>query len=82
MSSTTCRKTTAKRSLAIGLLDDVWGLSYHGGSNVVDVFIAHLRKKIERPELPRLIHTRRGHGYVLGERGDGGGSVGAGEGEP
>ena len=37
-------------------------------SNVVDVFIGHLRRKIERPQLPRLIHTRRGHGYVLGER--------------
>jgi len=35
-------------------------------SNVVDVFIRHLRKKIERPHLPRLIHTRRGHGYMLG----------------
>jgi DNA-binding response OmpR family regulator len=36
-------------------------------SNVVDVFIAHLRRKIERPTLPRLIHTRRGHGYLLGK---------------
>lgn len=38
-------------------------------SNVVDVFIRHLRKKIERPHLPRLIHTRRGHGYLLGVNG-------------
>ncbi len=36
-------------------------------SNVVDVFIGHLRKKIEREGLPRLIHTRRGMGYVLGK---------------
>ena len=35
-------------------------------SNVVDVYIGYLRKKIERPGLPRLIHTRRGQGYVLG----------------
>ncbi len=34
-------------------------------SNVVDVYIGYLRKKIERPGLPRLIHTRRGQGYVL-----------------
>lgn len=34
-------------------------------SNVVDVYIGYLRKKIERPDLPRLIHTRRGQGYVL-----------------
>ncbi|MFH1748339.1 MAG: response regulator transcription factor [Planctomycetota bacterium] len=34
-------------------------------SNVVDVYIGYLRKKIERPGRPRLIHTRRGQGYVL-----------------
>lgn len=34
-------------------------------SNVVDVYIGYLRRKIERPGLPRLIHTRRGQGYVL-----------------
>ena len=36
-------------------------------SNVVDVHVGHLRKKIERDNLPRLIHTRRGQGYVLWE---------------
>jgi DNA-binding response OmpR family regulator len=35
-------------------------------SNVVDVYIGYLRKKIERPGQPPLIHTRRGQGYVLG----------------
>jgi DNA-binding response OmpR family regulator len=34
-------------------------------SNVVDVYVGYLRKKIERGGLPRLIHTRRGQGYVL-----------------
>lgn len=34
-------------------------------SNVVDVYIGYLRKKLERPGRPRLIHTRRGQGYVL-----------------
>ncbi|RJP32654.1 MAG: DNA-binding response regulator [Phycisphaerales bacterium] len=38
-------------------------------SNVVDVYVGYLRKKIERPGLPKLIHTRRGQGYVL-EAGD------------
>jgi DNA-binding response OmpR family regulator len=36
-------------------------------SNVVDVYVGHLRKKIERPGRPKLIHTRRGEGYLLGE---------------
>jgi DNA-binding response OmpR family regulator len=35
-------------------------------SNVVDVYIGYLRKKIERPGRPKLIHTRRGQGYLLG----------------
>ena len=38
-------------------------------SNVVDVFIGLLRKKIERPNRPRLLHTRRGQGYMLAEEG-------------
>ncbi len=50
---------------------DIWEHVYEfdstADSNVVDVFIGLLRKKTERNGLPRLIHTRRGHGYVLGE---------------
>jgi DNA-binding response OmpR family regulator len=47
--------------------ESVYEFESEADSNVVDVFIGHLRKKIEREGLPRLIHTRRGHGYVLGE---------------
>jgi DNA-binding response OmpR family regulator len=50
---------------------EIWEHLYefdsYAESNVVDVFIRHLRRKIERPHLPQLIHTRRGHGYLLGE---------------
>ncbi len=49
---------------------DIWEHLYEfhsaAESNVVDVYIGYLRKKIEGPDLPRLIHTRRGQGYVLG----------------
>lgn len=37
-------------------------------SNVVDVYVGYLRKKIEAPGLVKLIHTRRGQGYWLGEQ--------------
>ena len=51
---------------------DIWQHVYDFNaspeSNVVDVYIGLLRKKIERPGSPRLIHTRRGQGYSLGER--------------
>ncbi len=45
----------------------VYGLHSSADSNVVDVFVGLLRKKLERPGLPRLIHTKRGEGYMLGE---------------
>ena len=44
----------------------LWDFRSDRGSNVVDVYIGYLRRKIEPPELPRILHTRRGHGYVLG----------------
>lgn len=49
---------------------DIWESLYamdpSTSSNVVDVYIGYLRKKIEAPELQPLIHTRRGAGFVLG----------------
>ncbi len=35
-------------------------------SNVIDVYIGYLRRKIEGEGLVRLLHTRRGHGWILG----------------
>ena len=42
---------------------------YYGGSgsNVVDVYVGYLRKKLHLPDMPSLIHTRRGQGYILQE---------------
>ena len=45
----------------------IWKYSYEGGSNVVDVYIRYLRKKIEEGQPRLLIHTVRGAGYVLRE---------------
>jgi two-component system, OmpR family, response regulator MprA len=47
------------------LLADVWGYDFLGGSNVVDVYVRYLRRKIERPGAPPLIDTVRGIGYAL-----------------
>jgi DNA-binding response OmpR family regulator len=51
---------------------DIWEHVYEfnssASSNVVDVYIGYLRKKIERPDKPALIHTVRGRGYSLGEK--------------
>ena len=45
----------------------VWDFTWHRLTNVIDVFINHLRKKIELPGEPRLVHAVRGVGYVIRE---------------
>lgn len=45
----------------------VWNFDYAGGTNVIDVYIRYLRKKIDDPYSRKLIHTIRGKGYVLRE---------------
>mgnify|MGYP005768365519 FL=1 len=47
--------------------EHIWNYDYAGGSNVVDVYIRYLRKKIDEGFSPKLIHTVRGAGYVLRE---------------
>ncbi len=45
--------------------DHVFEDSTGGSSNAVDVYIGYLRKKLNTGDLPELIHTRRGQGYIL-----------------
>lgn len=45
----------------------IWNYDYEGGTNVVNVYIRYLRKKIDDGFEPKLIHTIRGAGYVLKE---------------
>lgn len=46
--------------------DHVYEFHSDASSNVVDVYIGYLRKKLERDELPKIVHTKRGFGYSLG----------------
>lgn len=43
----------------------IWNYDFTGGSNVIDVYIRYLRRKIDDGFEPKLIHTIRGTGYVL-----------------
>lgn len=45
----------------------IWNYDYEGGSNMVDVYIRYLRRKIDEPFENKLIQTVRGAGYVLRE---------------
>ena len=46
---------------------NAWNYEYEGGSNVIDVYIRYLRKKIDAGYEKKLIHTVRGTGYVMRE---------------
>jgi two-component system response regulator PrrA len=47
------------------LLEEVWGYDFAVDTNVVDVFVGYLRRKLEADGTPRLVHTVRGVGFVL-----------------
>ncbi len=51
------------------ILDQVWGLDYVGMSNLVDVYINYVRRKVDQAPESRLIHTIRGVGYSMKEPG-------------
>lgn len=52
------------------LVERVWDHYFDPGSNVVNVYVNYLRKKIDLPGLKPLIHTRRGVGFALSEQGE------------
>ena len=49
------------------LENHVWDYGFEGGSNIVDVYVRYLRRKVDEPFDKKLIHTVRGTGYVLKE---------------
>ena len=49
----------------IQIEENIWGFDYEGSSNIVDVYIRYLRRKIDKDHPVKLIHTIRGRGYVL-----------------
>jgi two-component system OmpR family response regulator len=47
------------------IFEHVWGYHFDPGTNLIDVHVGKLRKKIDSPEGPSLIRTERGSGYIL-----------------
>jgi two-component system copper resistance phosphate regulon response regulator CusR len=47
------------------IAEHVWGLDFDPESNIIDVYVGYVRRKIDGPGEPRLLHTVRGVGYVL-----------------
>jgi len=51
----------------VDISERVWGLNFDTNTNVIDVYISYLRKKIDKDFSPKLLHTIVGMGYVLRE---------------
>jgi len=49
------------------ILEHVWDQSFEGVTNIVDVYVRHLRRKVDDPFAEKLIHTVRGVGYCVRE---------------
>lgn len=49
------------------LFEEVWGYHFDPGTNLIDVHIGRLRRKLDQADAPSLIRTVRGSGYVLSE---------------
>ncbi|MBC6109786.1 response regulator transcription factor [Pedobacter fastidiosus] len=52
----------------IDILENVWDIDFNLGTNVVDVYVNYLRKKVDKNSDQKLIHTAVGLGYVLKEK--------------
>lgn len=50
------------------LAKEVWGFSFDPGTNIIDVYINHLRKKIDQGFEIKLLHTERGKGYYISDK--------------
>jgi two-component system, OmpR family, copper resistance phosphate regulon response regulator CusR len=53
------------------IAEKIWGYSFNSGTNVIDVHINSLRNKIDKGFTQKLIHTKKGFGYVLSEKSQG-----------
>ncbi len=50
------------------LAKEIWGFNFDPGTNIIDVYINHLRKKIDQGREKKLLHTERGKGYYISEK--------------
>lgn len=50
------------------IAQEIWGFSFNTGTNVIDVHISSIRRKMDRDFTPKLIHTVPGFGYLLQEK--------------
>jgi DNA-binding response OmpR family regulator len=47
------------------IAENVWDINFDTGTNIIDVYVNFLRKKMDKDFSPKLIHTQTGVGYIL-----------------
>jgi two-component system copper resistance phosphate regulon response regulator CusR len=52
------------------IIDHVWDQSFDGATNIVDVYVRHLRSKVDNGHVKKLIRTVRGVGYRITDEAD------------
>jgi two-component system, OmpR family, copper resistance phosphate regulon response regulator CusR len=50
------------------IIENVWGIDFDPNTNIIDVYVNYLRKKIDKDYEPKLIHTRFGFGFYCSEK--------------
>lgn len=65
-------RNAGRRITRAMIIEHVWNLSFDTCTNVVDVYVNYLRRKVDDGYAKRLIHTIRGVGYELSSRTEGG----------
>jgi two-component system, OmpR family, copper resistance phosphate regulon response regulator CusR len=50
------------------IIEQVWGIDFDPSTNIIDVYVNYLRKKIDRDFVPKLIHTKFGFGFYCDEK--------------
>jgi len=50
------------------IIEEVWGIDFDPSTNIIDVYVNYLRKKIDRDFEPKLIHTKFGFGFYCSEK--------------
>lgn len=50
------------------IIDQVWGIDFDPGTNIIDVYVNYLRKKIDKGYEPKLIHTKFGFGFYCSDK--------------
>ena len=58
-------RNAGRRITRAMIVEHVWNLSFDTTTNIVDVYINYLRKKVDSEHAPHLIHTVRGVGYEM-----------------